>query len=195
TVNLFYGMQGLSNVDKQAFLLDASGDIVDTLDEVLTLNWNYAEPNVFIPSVTGIYYLHYRGLGDEDTYWSDTSYTLHLRALIQIRGMLSVWDYSPASYTLSSGDTLFLDSLLSFVSIVPSDASRNYKVLLARSERTLLQDSIDIVYTSQGTTPTGNQVFSRWLLAPQGASGTAHLLIQSIADPNQVDTCNVFVTP
>lgn len=192
TIILWHGTDGIERVSKLLRILDSKGVPVDTLSIHLTTNWVKQQGNIFVPAKTGTYFLHYMGLGGDDTYWKDEHYTLHLRAMVQKPHSLQTFQYDPPNYgftvSFKTGDTLSLDDLLDFVSITPSTASRNYLPLVSRTERSVLRDSVDLKF---GGSASGDEVRSRWLVA--GEAGTAHLLIQSTADPSKVDTCTIKV--
>lgn len=196
SMELYYSMQGIANPVRLLELLDSKGVPVDTLGNLLTWSWANLDPLVFSVPKDGKYFLHYKGTGGANTYWTDNTYTLGLKGLLRVPGSLTVWNYNPTEFDLNSGDTLEVAELLQKVSSLPLEVSDNYRIRLARSSRAILQDSVDIYMSSQGLPqPTSDRVFSGWLKAVDGQSGTAKLLIESVADPNHVDTCLLHILP
>lgn len=188
---IWYGMQGIANVEKSLYLVDADNQPVDTLSPPLTLNWKVGSPaSVSIPA-EGQYYLHYRGLGNDLTYWMDPNWTQTLKILIQKPGMLDSWKLTPEAIHLQVGDTLFLKDLS--VQVSPQTGNKNFKALVNRSQRTQLKDSVDKAQEDMGLHPTGDLVQGRWLKAE--TSGEAVLIYQSVADPDKSDTCVVTIEP
>jgi hypothetical protein len=192
TVILWHGSSGIERVLKTLQVLDSEGNAVDTLAGTLSTNWAKQQGNVFVPSKSGNYYLHFSGTGNESTYWTDENYTLHLLAMIQKPHTIETFNYNPATFgyitEFTVGDTLDLNELLDFDSVKPSSSSHNYLPLVVRSERNILQDSLDIVF---GNSASGDEVRSHWMIAEQ--PGIANLLLQSTADPTKMDTCKVKV--
>jgi len=196
TMELYYSMQGIANPVRLLELLDAKGVPIDTLGSILTWNWANLDPILFTVPKSGAYYLHYKGVGGSNTYWTDSSYTLGLKGLLRVPGSISVWNLNPSEFELAAGEILEVSELLQKVYSLPLEVSDNYRIRLARSSRNILQDSIDIYTSSQGLPqPTSDRVLSSWLQAVEGQSGTAALLIESVADPSQVDTCLLHILP
>ena len=189
SIQVWFGMQGIANVRKLVRVLDVSGAPVDTLGAGLTLNWNSQDPSTFVAPSTGTYYLHYLGLGNDNSYWVDPTYTLHLKALVQKPGSLTGWSVLPHSIALNLGDTLHLDTLQ--VTRLPAEASANRIELVPRAERTMLRDSLDIVFATSGAERSGDQVGSGWMKAV--GAGTVHLLVRSVADPRLTDSITVLI--
>jgi hypothetical protein len=108
--------------------------------------------------------------------------------MIQKPHTLTAFNYNPASITIHPGDTISLNELLEFGSISPSTASKNYLPLISRSERNVIQDSVDL---KVGGSASGDEVRSLRIVAME--EGTAHLLVQSTSDPSWVDTCVIKV--
>jgi hypothetical protein len=194
SLHIWYGMQGINKVQKLLRVLDSAGTPVDTLSQVLTNNWMKQDPNLFQVPKTGKYFLQYTGLGNSETYWIDPTFTIHLNSMVQKPGSLLSWTVTPGTLYASVGDTLFLADSLQSVTATPTSASAHYLFRVPREDRSVLKDSLDIALES--IQPTGDQVMSAWMKAilPEGITrDTALLLIQSTADPRQVDTCRVIV--
>jgi hypothetical protein len=193
---IWYGMAGLANVTKTLSILDAQGNLVTTLGSALTTSWSRQTPSVFVAPSAGSYYLHYEGLGNDNTYWIDPNYTLHLQAMVQKPGSVQTWSMSPPNFTAHKGDVIYLDSLVVIKTPTPATASMNYVSLIPRSERNVIQDSIDIAFAAQGSV-SGNAILSGWVKAIDTTTTGApvHLIVQSVADPDQLDTCLVTILP
>lgn len=192
SVILWHGMSGISKIQKLLRILDSKGKPVDTINPIISTNWNKAQGSSFTPQTTGGYYLHYSGIGSDNTYWTDENYTMNLKAMIQKPGSLTAFDYNPTEFGyLSSfkvGDTLSLKELLTSKTISPSSASKNYLPILMRAERSILVDSVDI---EVGNMASGDEIRSDWLVGAE--PGIAHIILQSTADPTRTDTCTVKV--
>lgn len=188
TAILWYGSDGIERISKMLRVLDSKGAPVDTLPLIHSTNWVKQQGNRFVSAKAGAYYLHFSGIGSDDTYWKDEDYTLHQRTMIQKLHSLTTFNYNPPTIEFDLGDTIKLDELLEFGSITPTKASKNFLPLVSRTERNVLRDSIDIAFSGSAS---GDEVRSSWLLANE--AGTAHLLLQSTADPAQIDTCVIQV--
>jgi len=193
---VWYGMQGLANITKSMSILDSKGNVVTTLGTVLTTNWSRQDPSVFVAPSAGGYYLHYVGIGSDNTNWVDPSYTLHLQAMVQKPGSVQTWTITPHTVTFHKGDVIYLDSAVSVKAVAPTTASQHYVSLIPRAERNIIRDSIDIAFAAQGSV-IGNAVLSRWVKAVDTtvAGNPIHLIMQSVADPQKLDTCLVTIAP
>lgn len=191
SLRIWYGSQGMANVQKHLRILNAQGEEVQTLNQIHTLNWKSMQPNLVAIAESGVHYLHYTGMGNTNTYWMDPNWTLRFQVMVQKPGSLTSWSITPDSIQISVGDTLNLDTLV--ISHAPEAMSGHALFSLLRSERGFLQDSLDIAAESSGFTLTGNSLGSGWLKAK--APGTANLILQSVADPRLLDTCVVSIIP
>lgn len=195
-IQLYYSMQGMANVIRLVRLLDSTGKAIDTLGTPLSYSWSNATPLTFSVPKTGKYFMQYIGIGQSSTYWTDPSFTLTFKTLIRIPGSLTSWNFPLNDFNMTGGTQYPLNDLIDQINVLPSGSSTNYILRLARASRQYLQDSLDIYLNSQGLpAPESDYLFSNWVIPAENQTNSVKLLIESVADPQQVDTCLIYITP